>query len=335
MGYLAEKLKVEGKVRRIKLVLFCVVAVIIAGFCVFSFYVPASSWKYYFALPQTTARGDGELRIHFIDVGQGDCTLIEFPDGKTLLIDGGDGKASTEKSILRYLNSLKVKKLSYLLLTHADSDHCGSLDTLLTYKDVGTAFIPYEKDPTVNAQYAAFYEKLVKENCEILYSARQYSFSSSDAKYPYQWDFIYPKTEISEMEGFLDSNEKSAVIWLDYQGVSALFGGDIPKSIEAQIMAEDGLGLFEKRGVKLTETEILKVSHHGSASSTGLDFLKYLGVQTAVISCGKENLYGHPTKEVLDNLKMVNADVYRTDKSGHIMITVKSDGTYQTSIIKK
>lgn len=334
MGYLAEKLKVEGKVRRVKLVVFCVVAILIAGLCVFSFYVPADSWKYYFSMPRTSSRTDGELRIHFIDVGQGDCTLIEFPDGKTLLIDGGNGQASTEKSILRYLNSLKIKKLNYLLLTHTDSDHCGGLASVLTYKEVETAFIPYEKDPTINANYAAFYEKLVKEDCEILYSARQYSLSSSDARYPYQWEFLYPKTETVETQT-LDSNEKSAVVWLDYQGVSALFCGDAPKSLEDKLITEDSFGIFQKHGIKLSETEILKVSHHGSASSSGLDFLNYLGVETAVISCGKENLYGHPTKEVLDNLQFVGANVYRTDKLGHIVITVKSDGTYQTTRIKK
>lgn len=335
MGYRAEKLKVEGKVKRAKLWAFVVVSVLVAGLCVFSYFVPADSWKYYVSMPQTTDRADGELRMHFIDVGQGDCTLIEFPDGKTLLIDGGNSLAATEKTVLRYLNSLKIKKLDYLLLTHTDSDHCGGLACLLTYKDVETAFVPYEEDPTVNGDFAAFYEKLIKEDCETLYSARQYSFSSSDARYPYQWDFLYPQTVVSETENILDSNENSAVIWLDYQGVSALFCGDAPKSVEEKLMTEDKLGAFEKRGIKLTETEILKVAHHGSASSTGVEFLEYLGAKTAVISCGKDNLYGHPTKEVLDNLRSVAAETYRTDKNGHILITVKADGTYQTSFINK
>ena len=80
--------------------------------------------------------------------------------------------------------------------------------------------------------------------------------------------------------------------------------------------------------VNLASTEILKVGHHGSATSTSLDFLKYLNVETAVISCGKNNLYGHPTQRVLGDLQTVNAQVYRTDWDGTIMITVKETGVY-------
>ena len=92
MSYAKEKEKIRRKHRKIKYAVVTILMIAVAGVCIFSWFVPPSSWKYYVSLPDVSKRREGELRIHFLDVGQGDCTLLEFPDGQTMLIDGGDGQ---------------------------------------------------------------------------------------------------------------------------------------------------------------------------------------------------------------------------------------------------
>ena len=140
MGYRAEKEKTERKKKLLKRVLLGILLLCIAGLSIFSAIVPPVTWKYYVNLPKIARRADGELRIHFIDVGQGDCTLVELPDGKTMLIDGGNSKKSTEKKVLRHLNALKINTIDYLIVTHADVDHCGGLNEVVKYKKVVNAY---------------------------------------------------------------------------------------------------------------------------------------------------------------------------------------------------
>ena len=109
MGYRAEKEKIEKKLRVIRLVALCVVLTAVVGLCAFSAFRPPDTWKYYVKKPDVVKRADGELRVHFLDVGQGDCTLIELPDGKVALIDGGDSTQQTEKS----LNIVIINLLHY------------------------------------------------------------------------------------------------------------------------------------------------------------------------------------------------------------------------------
>ena len=334
MGYRAEKLQREKQRKVFKRIFFLVVLILLVGLCIFSFYIPPTTWKYYVNKPKVGKRKAGEMRLHFLDVGQGDCSLIEFPDGKVMLIDGGDDKESTKTSIMRYLNALKIKTIDYLVVTHADADHCGGLDTVLKYKKVKNALIP-NSIVSVDSEYAEFYAALMKENCAWTYASRNVLSAETDE---YTFEVLYPLTsDISGVTGgaLLETNDNatSSVIWVDYMGVSALFTGDAPTSVEGILLRDDELGLLDGR-VSLTETEILKVSHHGSADSTSLGFLEYLGVQTAVISCGKENVYGHPTQSVLTALNAAKADVYRTDLQGHIILTISADGTYRVKTVK-
>ncbi len=333
MSYFTEKLKVESKIKKLKIILAIVISVLLLGACIFSAFVPPFTWKYYLSKPKIANRIDGEMRLHFLDVGQGDATLIELPDGKIMLIDGGDGEASTEKHIMRYLNALKIKTIDYLLVTHADSDHCGALDVVLECKEVRNVFLPNTKE-TVNEEYAQLSAALLKEECTVTFSSRKVILDGEGA-YPYTLAFLYPYS-LDVEEGSAqqeENNDSSAVVWLDYQGVSALFMGDAPMEIETLLMRDDGLGVFEPRGVDLSSTEILKVAHHGSKYSTSTEFLQYLNVETAIISCGEGNPYGHPTAEVLERLKGVNANIYRTDKDKDVVITVSKDGKYTTNFI--
>ncbi len=328
MGYREVKEKTEEKSKRIKCVVTCILTVVLVVFAVFSCFIPPESWKYHFAKPKLSKRKEGELRIHYVDVGQGDCTLIELPDGQIALIDGGKDDATTKKKVLRYLNALKIQKIDHLIVTHTDGDHCGSLEEVFRYKRVLNAYMPATFE-TKDIEFAEVYEAATKSGCTILDNSRSIHLSQ-DSETPYTFTFLYPYAE-EALESTGAANENSAVLWLDYFGVSALFCGDSPASVEERLMLESQMGLFKPRGVDLSSTEILKVSHHGSSSASTKEFLRYLNVKEAIISCGKNNAYNHPAKSTLNNLSAVGAKVYRTDTQGNIVVTVQKDGKYRVN----
>ncbi len=331
MGYRAEKEKVAAKGAIVKRVLLCIFSCLLVGLLIFSCFVPPESWKYYFVLPKITERKFGELRIHFIDVGQGDSTLIELPDGKVMLIDGGNDTDGTKKRVLRYLNALDIDVIDYLLVTHTDSDHCGALDEVVRFKKVLNAYLPFTFEET-DVQYAELYDMILKKGCAVWEGSREIDLSSKNGETPYTLTFLYPYATASggSIEG---DNEKSSVIWLDYFGTSALLGGDAPKAVESVLMRDDKAELLSSRGVRLNSTEIFKLSHHGSMDSNGKAFLQYLGVKTAVASCGKNNQYRHPSATVLTYLAELRAEVYRTDLQGHVLLTVEKGGKYSVQTV--
>ncbi len=331
MGYRAKKEEEKKKGRALKIVLLCILFLSIIALSTFAFFVSPGSWEYYFRLPKVGKRQEGELRIHCIDVGQGDATLLELPDGKVALIDGGKNKSESKKSLLRYINALEIDVIDYLIVTHTDNDHCGGLEEVFKYKKVLNAYLPSSFSVS-NGQFAEVYAAAVEEECEIVNFSRSVSLSKKEGV-AYILQFLYPYS-MGLQGNDLEDNENSAVLWLDYQGVSALFCGDAPHSVENILMRDDKLGLLNVYGVELTSTEILKVAHHGSEQSSSEEFLQYLGVKTAVVSCG-ENSYGHPSAVVLANLSKVGAGVYRTDTDGHIMTTVTANGQYETKKISR
>ncbi len=328
MGYEAEKKKIERRIKFWKMFALFFVVAMIGALCLFSMWCPAETWKYYFSLPKTGARQAGEMRVHFLDVGQGDCEIVELPDGKILLIDGGADDESATR-IMRYLNALKIDTIDYLLITHADSDHCGGLQKVVKYKEIKRAFLPLT-GVTESEAYAAVYAELMAKGCEWKDAAGSVDLSVA-GEVSYTLSFLYPYTTT---EPSANNNENSAVVWLDYLGASVLFTGDAPISTEEKLMRYHKFGLFDE-SVKLTETELLKVAHHGSADSTSSSFLQYLGVKQAVISCGENNPYGHPTKEVLSALSAQSVEIYRTDERGHLVWTVSGAGDYTLRALGK
>ena len=330
MGYQEEKAKIDEKKKRITVITLIVIAVLVVALCVFAAFVPPDTWAYYVALPTVEARKEGEMKITFLEVGQGDCTLIELPDGKTMLIDGGDGGAGATNNIMRYLNASKIDKIDYLVLTHADADHCGGLVRIMQLKEIGALYLPITA-PEKDGAYASFYQAVQESGCKWKFGTRDTSIVSTDARYSFCLQFLSPMEQ--DIGKDIDANETSAVIWLDYQGVSTLFTGDATMKTENRLMEYYGLGLLDNSTVDLTDTEILKVSHHGGEDATSVGFLKFLGAETAMISCGKGNPYGHPTAALLARLKVAGLTAYRTDSQGHISVTVSPDGSYRVSTL--
>lgn len=328
MGYEEEKNTIERRIKVWKIVAIFFVVAVIGALCLFATWYPPETWKYYFWLPQPGTRQAGEMRVHFLDVGQGDCELIELPDGKIMLIDGGADDESATR-VIRYLNALKIETIDYLLITHADSDHCGGLQKVVKYKEVKRAFLPLT-NATENEAYAAVHAELMAKGCQLDKAVGSEDLNG-EGELSYTLRFLYPN---SKTEPSANNNENSAVVWLDYLGASVLFTGDAPISTEEKLMLYHRLELLGE-SVKLTETELLKVAHHGSADSTSLSFLQYLGVKQAVISCGADNAYGHPTLEVLSALSAQRAEIYRTDERGDLVWTVSKTGDYAMRALGK
>ena len=330
MGYQAEKNLIEEKIKRIKRIVLLFVVVLLASLCVFSAFVPPDTWKYYVNTPNVEKRKDGEMKIHYLDVGQGDCMLIELPDGKVAMIDGGDASSNVKLTILRYLNALQIDTIDYLIVSHADKDHCGALAEVVRQKRILNAYLPTMDIEKACSEYKEFYAEILEEGCSQKLEERYLKIAEKE-KDGYDFLFLHPYAKDGSDNDEASDNENSAVLWLDYLGASALFMGDVTKKVESNLIRDDGLDLFQPFGVDLSSVEILKISHHGSEYATDLSFLEYTHTQTAIISCGENNPYSHPSYQVLSNLQKASVTTKRTDKDGTIVVTIHQSGEYSLS----
>lgn len=266
------------------------------------------------------ARGDGELRLHFLSVGQGDATIVEFPDGEIVVVDAGDGGYENANHIFRYIKALKPTGVS-IVATHADLDHYGGFARICEDFSVSRAYLP--AIGSERSTYSDFLKSVSASGAETVTMLRRVLIENSSGA------FI---ACISPNGGeAIDENENSSVLFVSYQGVNALLAGDIGEERESALLREYALAPdafdHEARPVRLEETNILKVSHHGSASSSSQAWLKALGAEVAVVSAGRGNGYGHPTADAMGRLHGAGAQIYRTDELGDIMITV-AGGAY-------
>lgn len=286
-----------------------------------------------FAFSETIAEGD--YKVHFIDVGQGDSALIQFPDGKNMLIDTGE--SDSENNLLRYLDAVGVQTIDYLVLTHTDSDHVGNAVAVLETYDVIDVYIPtvysiYEEeqgldtDPdyetkdtkTWSAVVEAIYNEPTLDNLIRTYGERAVNDDNTKStepivseEYGYRVDFYTPLEE--DLNG--DWNAYSPIMMVNIQNVKYLFVGDADENDE-----EDFLNAYADETTSgLFDCDVLKVGHHGSGSSTSDAFLDVVMPEYAVISCGEGNSYGHPTEEALDRLEAHGAKIMRTDLLGSIV----------------
>ncbi len=248
---------------------------------------------------------DGELcRVDFIDVGQGDSALVTTPDERFILVDTGPSDAAG--SILGLLEERDVEEIDYLILSHPHADHIGSArEVLYTYKvnniimpDVSTGSATFEKLLDAIA--------LEKEQGCMVYSAvpgKVYELSDCTMT-------IHGPLEIDEDE----LNNCSVVMTFEYEDFSVLFTGDAESIMEKKLISG---------GADLS-CDILKVGHHGSSTSSSNRFLDAANPSAAVISCEKNNSYGHPHSEVLSALSERDIQYYVTAERGNV--TVVSDG---------
>lgn len=290
------------------------------------------------------------LYINFIDVGQGDCTLIMFPDGKNMLIDCGDGSDFAVKNIKNILNGFSVKKLDYLVLTHPDLDHVGGALSVLKTCSVNKAYLPKILDLTPYEEYSSVLQRLKDKNANVLTSqlgvcikGEDYSVAFLSPK-PYgQTDSSYTDFNTSNPATSEQINDISPMIYLEYNGVRFLFTGDAGVKEERKLIDDYNSSLIKNTfdfygiSVELENIDFLKVSHHGADDASSQDFLNLLTAGNAVISVGGNNIYGHPSIYTQSRLLAANQDcnLLRTDLLGTISVCVLTDGEMQIKTQKR
>lgn len=292
------------------------------------------------SIPAGTAKLEGDvLEVRMLDIGQGDCILILFPDGKTMVMDIGSefGTTSPWNVIDGDLKELDIETIDYLFLTHTDYDHIRDAKKLIDNYQIKKFYFPradLDTTETWKKAYEAARAETYLENGEIKkseyrenigpyeivgenWTMKCYSFDEKD----------YP--DINKKSSAELKNAVSPTCLLEYAGRTVVLTGDSNEKSEEYLI---GKGYFD--GV---DADVLKVGHHGSRSSTSNEFLNKIDCEYAIISCGADNDYGHPTPEVLERLEKYRdpvpdddyngyAQVYRTDKDGTVTVQVDERG---------
>ncbi len=259
----------------------------------------------YFLEDVTPPPSMDSVEVHFIDVGQGDSILIRSPHGDAL-IDTGESK--NYPALKKYLKDNGVKNLALCVATHPHSDHIGSMDRIVSDFEIEKLIMP----DVVHT--SATYERLVDAIMEKGLKATKAKGGDSFTIGELAFTVVAPNSkEYDEL------NNYSAVIKIEYGQTSFLFTGDAEEISENEILSKD----FD------ISADVLKLGHHGSKTSTGENFLKAVSPKYAVIMCGKDNTYGHPTQKILKRLASNNITTYRTDEMGTIII--KTDGNSITA----
>ncbi|MCF6466390.1 ComEC/Rec2 family competence protein [Clostridium sp. Cult2] len=242
------------------------------------------------------------LKVHYIDVGQGDSIFIELPNGQTSLIDGGPG--SNSKTVVNYLKKQNVKKIDYLIATHPHEDHIGGLPEVIKSFDIGSIYMPDITHTTKAFENLLLAIKNKGKKITIT-KAGDELINEKNLKY----EALAPSSD-----SYDNLNNYSIVLKLKYKNNAFLFMGDAEKPSEDEILAA---------GYDI-KADVIKVGHHGSNSSSGGRFITNVSPHHAVVSCGKGNSYGHPHKETVNRFTGNNIKLYRTDRDGTIVFT--SDG---------
>lgn len=248
-----------------------------------------------------TSKPEGTLEVHYIDVGQGDATLIKC-GSHAMLIDGGNNNKGT--TVQLYLKKQGVESLDYVIGTHPDADHIGGLDVIVYKYNCEKVIMPdYEKDTRT---YQELVDVIHDKNMKITYPVVGEQYALGEAKFT----IIAPNS--NSYGG--NANDYSVAILLEYGKNCFLFTGDAEEASEAEMLTN---------GIDIS-ADVYKVAHHGSRSASTQEFLNAVHPKYAVISCGEGNSYGHPHAEVLNRLRSMGVEVFRTDEQGSIIAS--SDG---------
>jgi len=256
------------------------------------------------------------LQVTFLDVGQGDCSVIEFPNGKTMLIDGGD-PGNGYRVILPYLWKRGIHHVDYVVNTHPHRDHLGGIMDILPHISIGEALDSGQ--PYLSYTYLTYLGRLkahkiprkslkigdtlkIDPNCEI-------KCLHPDEK------FITNTSRFSEEEGF-NLNNVSVILKIEYGSVSFLFTGDAEQEVDEWLIQR-----FLPDDLRST---VIKVPHHGSRTSSTVSLLRWVRPRVAVIQCGVGNKFGHPDPVILQRYRQLGTRLYRTDVDGAIRI--QTDG---------
>lgn len=356
-----------------KVALVLMVIVIIAAIALIAFYFAApdsfrNTFPFFFddgtpsgdTSAPPLARGEGELQVHFIDVGQGDCILILFPDGKDMLIDCANYNNSSayRTETLDYISTYVTDgQLDYIMLTHCDSDHVYFMDEVLEEFQVDNVFMPNvlashdkvaaanlpqeqlarftDKDKVDTACYADFFiAALTEPDCTVTLNIDPDESTNAivitddglqdpanpDTDATYRLAFYCPTQEYYDNSNLGDAEKKNAI-----SPIGILEYNDFRLVLTGDSNEINEPTFVERVGGSL-DCDVLKVGHHGSETSSTAEFLNCIDCEYAVISCNSDgNTFNHPRQTTLDRLIAQDMTIYRTDNNGNIVLTV-TDG---------
>lgn len=336
-----------------KLLIAIVAIVVTAAIIVGALYIVKPEW---FRGPMPES---GQLVVHYIDVGQGDCIYIAFPDGTDMLIDCGSEKGSKEyeTSAISDLKELNPDgKIDRVMATHSDTDHISYLDEVLSEFQVGNVYMPNirsnnldksvkiggrdvkvgdldasklkkftDKDTIDTERYTEFFIAALSEpNCNITLNIGKYEIRGQDYTFTF-YCLSQEEWDRRHLNNGEQINAVSPIGILEYAGRRLVFTGDSNESNEE----------YYCETYPYVDCDVLKVAHHGSNGSSSKDFLQHVKCEYAVISTSGES-YGHPAQEALDRLKENGIQkIHRTDKCGNVVLTVSHTGEMAFSCEKQ
>ena len=246
----------------------------------------------------STFSGD-TLRVNYIDVGQGDSIFIQLPNKETMLIDAGE--AYEVDNVINYLNNLGITKIDYAVGTHPHTDHIGGLEEVINTFDIGSIYMP--RASSTSKTYEDLLTTISNKGLKIKTAKSGVVVLDDDNL---KLEFIAPNSD-----SYSELNNYSAVLKLTYLDNTFLFMGD------AETLSEDEITYD-------VDADVIKVGHHGSDSSSGIEFVKKVSPEYAIIMVGEGNSYNHPYQSIIDRYESVGAKVLRTDLDGNIVCD--SDG---------
>lgn len=255
------------------------------------------------------------VEIYFLDVGQGDSTIIRTAKNKTIVIDGGEGEKSGfdygKNVLFPFLINKGVRKIDFLIFSHFDSDHCGGLIYLLENIKVEKILIGKQFEKNENFEYIVNLAN--KKHIKIieLQAGNKINIEKNSSL-----EILWPSVAEKISENAINNN--SLVCKFVYKNFSMLLTGDIESIAEEKL-----LGKY--KNTNRLNANILKIAHHGSKTSSIQEFLNEVNPKIALIGVGRKNKFGHPNQEVLERLKEKGIQIYRTDQNGEIQIIVKNN----------
>lgn len=245
----------------------------------------------------------GTLRVNYIDVGQGDSIFIQLPNNETMLIDAGEAYKSD--NVINYLNNLGITKIDYVIGTHPHTDHIGGLEKVINTFDIGSIYMP--RASSTSKTYEDLLITISSKGLKVKTAKSGVVVLDEDNL---KLEFIAPNSD-----NYSELNNYSAVLKLTYLDNTFLFMGDAKTLSENEVTCD-------------VDADVIKVGHHGSDSSSGIEFVKKVSPEYAIIMVGVGNSYNHPYQSIIDRYESVGAKILRTDLDGNIVCD--SDGNKVT-----